>query len=186
MKKAAAFLLALLLPLLFAACDFGDMHTDDPKQYSRKDGEITVGYFPETLDGYTVNSYSYTTYRYMDTCTEIFLDLTVSEEQLQSLLSQVKNYPRSHTEQKAYYDSNYNEIVFCDTYSVSEYSDNRNVGNAEITKVIYNEKTHNIIFEYFYAFDSGVYPLNKVAYFQRFHINEQEYIAHVSSYFESD
>ena len=38
-------------------------------------------FLPDDLDGYTVNAYSYTLYNYLDICYEIFLDITVTEEQ---------------------------------------------------------------------------------------------------------
>ena len=50
--------------------------------------------------------------------------------------------------------------------------------NADVQKVIYNPATGNVIFEYFDAFDTGVYELKDVAYFQHFEINQEEYKAY--------
>lgn len=184
MKKCLLLVLTLLLSLSLTACYFGDKHTTDPNQYQRNDGERNITYLPESIDNYTVNNYSYTTYRFFDTCTEIFLDITVSEEQYRQLMENAKKYSKDFTEQTAYYDKNYIEIVFSDDYALDDdtTADERNVGNADIEKVIFDKNKHNIIYEYFYAFDTGVYPLKNVAYFNRFNIDENEYMQYAENY----
>ena len=69
-------------------------------------------FLPETLDGYTVNAYSYTLYNYFDICYEIFLDLTVTEEQFTVLIERAEGYSDARTSRTAYYDEAYTEIIF--------------------------------------------------------------------------
>ena len=186
MKRLIRFLLAAALLLLCNGCDtaelgWGTSHVADPAHYGNQGNYIELpDYFPEAVSEYTVNSYSYTLYAYMDICYEIFLDLTVTEAQFDSLLLHVRALPNIQMEREAYYAEGYYEIVFQDSYSLNPDEqferDPATVWNANIEKVIYNPETFHIIFERFDAFDSGVYPLNEVAYFNRFEIDPYEYV----------
>lgn len=186
MHRLIRFFLAAAMLLLCTGCDtaelgWGTNHITDPAQYGNVENYIELPeYFPETITEYTVNSYSYTLYAYMDVCYEIFLDLTVTETQFDSLLLRIRSLPDVQSEREAYYAEGYYEIIFRDSYSINtdEHFENdpANVWNAKIEKVIYNPETFHIIFESFDAFDSGVYPLNEVAYFNRFEIDPYEYV----------
>lgn len=186
MKLRLPFLLLLPTCLsLFSCSDVGSKFTDDPLDY----GEIALfltfpTYFPENLDGFVVNAYSYRLENYMDTCYEIFLDLTVTGAQLETLIAHVKDY-KTYQEHSAYYQASYQEIVFENTYEVHQVAEDTSeefprVGLADIEKVIYNEATGSIVFTCFHAHDTGVYRLDQLAYFSRFSINELEYIQHLN------
>jgi hypothetical protein len=121
----------------------------------------------------------------MDICYEIFLDISVTEEQLDRLIADAKSYGE-YTESEAYYCDGYFEIVFEDYYRSSDYVyseegvEEKNVGWADIEKTVYNPETLNIIFVCFHANDSGVYDLDDLEYFKRFSIDEKEYEAALS------
>ena len=188
MKKIISVIIIICVSVLLSSCDFGDYHITDPDKYNPKDGNLTVYYFPESIDKYTVNSYSYNTYRYLDTCTEIFLDITATEKQFENIIQTAEKSSENPVIKQAFYDSDYNEIVFSDYYSKSDDSEKekQSVGNAEIKKIIYNKKSLNIIFEYFYAVDTDVYPLDEVEYFKHFNISENDYLLHSESYYIDD
>lgn len=168
----------------------GDYHITDPDKYSRKDAYRVIEYFPESIDDYQVNSYSYNAYNFLDSCTEIYLDITATDKQFDQIVQDAEKSKEVASVKPAFYDSDYTEIIFCDNYEkadndVDEYSKGQSpIGNAEIKKIIYNEKTHNIIFEYLYAADSNIYPLDEVVYFKHFHISEDDYVKHADSYYE--
>ena len=179
-------LLCLLLSVvLLAGCvsDWGTMHVTDPAQYGKVESYITVpACFPDVIEEYTVNAYSYTLYSYMDVCYEIFLNLTVTQEQLQTLLSDIRQLS-GWREQEAWYAEGYCEIVFHDSYSLCPDSAQKtnlsNVWNARIEKVVYHPQTGHIVFESLNAFDSVVYPLSEVAFFNCFGITQERYVNHI-------
>lgn len=140
-------------------------------------------FLPDDLDGYTVNAYSYTLYNYFDICYEIFLDLTVTEEQFTVLIERAEGYSDARTSRTAYYDEAYTEIIFTDVYERWEAEDNdgaEQVGWADIDKIIYNPDTRNIIYVAFHANDTGVHDVENVAYFQRFGITPDAYVEHLA------
>ena len=197
MKKRLALILAIGCtflfggcygsPLIFGGCDIvplfflmmssgmGTYYVTDPAQYGQFEEYVQaeIDYFPESIADYTVHSYSYTRYEYMDSCYEVFLDITVSQEQFDALIKQAKSENRKSHEKSAYYADGYREIVYVDEY---EGFGDGYVGYATIDKVIYNPETLNIIYESFHAHDTGVYPLSDFAYFKRFSIKETEYV----------
>ncbi|MBQ6262635.1 MAG: hypothetical protein IJK58_03880 [Clostridia bacterium] len=186
------FLMMLFMIVVGVICLFGvllmsmseDVHVTDPAEYSRVDGGKTVSFFPESVEEFTINRYSYTAHRFLDDTCEIFLDITVTNEQFDRLITEARGYP-GVLEEPAYYDGDYTEIVFTDYYVLNDDpipNDVNRVGNAHISKVIYNEKNHNIIYEYLYALDSGSYPVYEVEYFNRFAIWEVEYSENCSNF----
>ena len=148
------------------------------------DLEDVPSFLPESIEGYTVNAYSYTLYSYMDTCYEIFLDITVEETEFDRLLQEAKTYSNSYVERSADYCDGYTEIVFMDVYETDvheKYPDDvEQVGWADIEKVIYNPHTSSIVYVVFHANDTGVYEVADVAYFYRFSINADDYFQKVS------
>ena len=188
MKKVLSLVFVSIFVLLLTACDFGDYHYDDPKDYRRTDGSFLIKYFPKSINDFTVNSYSYNTYRFLDTCTEDFLDITVTADQFDELIQGAKDAMGIYIEQTAYYNPDYTEIIQkyeYDSYIHDLYSYNSgSVDRADIYKVIYNKKTNNIIYEYFYGIDSDVYPISEIAYFNRFNISSAEYLDHCYSPYE--
>ncbi|MGN0557985.1 MAG: hypothetical protein ACI4IS_00865 [Acutalibacteraceae bacterium] len=186
MKKTICIILSALMLLAFAGCDrvFGKKQVTDVSEYGKAESYVNFpAFFPQSIEAYSVNSYSYTLYDYLDLCYEIFLDISATEEQFNSLISEIKSDEGIKAEHKAYYANGYYEIVFEDNYSINEQNDTKinsedkslRVGNADIKKVVYNPKTYNIIFECFDAKDTGVYLLSEVSYFNRFGIDQYEY-----------
>ncbi len=187
MKKQVLSLICLLMIfcLLLVGCDigFGTKYVSDPAEYGRWESYLDVpSFFPDSIDAYEVNVYSYTLYAYMDICYEIFLDITVSEEQMAQLIASAKSAGSCY-EQAAYYADGYRELVFCNEYALHPHPDEDDVPRvwqANVKKVIYNLQTNNIIYVDLFCFDSGVYELKDVEYFARFGIKEAEYVAHIT------
>ena len=190
MKKWIASALMLAILFSFSGCVFlflltcKSERTDDPRDYYSDDCyEKITPWMPESLEPYPVNGFFFGMDLYLDLCYEIFLDLTVTEEQLESILSEAReNMPLS--ERDAYYAQGYREIVFEDHYEMissdQEYVDSAaNVGWADIEKVIYDPEALNVVFVCFHANDTGVYNLSDVAYFKRFDIRHEEYVLYV-------
>ena len=162
---------------------FGSQKITDPAEYGNFGVIDAPFFFPESTEGYIVNSYSYTLELYLDICYEIFLDLTVSEEEMTKLTSAARSKAGYKYESKPYYDNGYTEIVFNDIYSegpVDDTTGEGSVGYAIIEKIIYNKENGNIIYVQFIAYDYSVYALSDVAYFNRFKINDIEYISHLN------
>lgn len=174
--KCLFFLLIVISMLLsLSGCDFGSKRITDIEQYGKFESYIELPeFFPDSVENYTVNSYAYNLESWMDTCYEIFLDITVSKDQFEELLA-------GHTGQAAEcdYASGYYEVVFEDSYDIfdGEESEDQVVGFADIEKIIYNPEIYRIVFVAFHANDTGVYPLKDVAYFNCFDIDENEYVA---------
>ena len=165
------------LVLLLTGCDFGSKRITDIEQYGKIESYIEMPeFFPESVENYTVNAYAYNLESWMDTCYEIFLDITVTEEQFEEFLSD-----KADQAKEAYYAEGYYEIVMEDSYDVyaDDKDDEQAVGYADIEKIVYNPETHHIVFVVFHANDMGVYPLEDVAYFNCFDIDENEYAEHI-------
>lgn len=168
---------------LCCGCAFGTKYVTDIAQYGKiEHADAFPSFFPKTVDDLTVNDYRYTLYSFMDTCYEIFLDVTVTEAQLEQLIASAKTCGMAYAEQEAYYAEGYREIVFTNAYRLDSTDGSENVGNAKIDKVVYHPQTGHIVFESFDAFDSGVYPLDEVAYFVRFDIDQEEYARYADTY----
>ena len=194
MKKACASIVLFLCVGGVIACavllcafflSMGTTYETSVSQYGawKDDLEDVPSFLPESIEGYTVNAYSYTLYSYMDTCYEIFLDITVEETEFDRLLQEAKTYPNSYVERSADYCDGYTEIVFMDVYEkyqTDDPDDLEQVGWADIEKVIYNPHTSSIVYVVFHANDTGVYDVADVAYFNRFSINADDYFQKVS------
>lgn len=183
--------LILTLTLLFAtltSCEarrlgFGSQKITDPLEYGDFGVIDAPAFFPEKTEGFTVNSYAFTLELYFETCYELFLDLTVSREQLDKLLARARVQAGFKYEETSFYNTSYREIVYSDYYVEGVTDDStgeRSVGYALIEKVIFNEATGNIIYVSFVANDWGVYSLSDVEYFNRFKIDEKEYVEHLN------
>lgn len=191
MKKIIPLIaLIMIFPILslsLCSCDmgfigFGSLYVTDPEEYGSWEDYLDIpNFLPPSLDGLTVNGYSYTIHSYMDTCFEIFLDITVSVEQLQLIIANAKDSRGFLCEKGAYYAEGYRELVFEDHYEIFRGEDDkeRNVGWADIEKIVYNPEALNVVYTVFHANDTGVYPLDEVAYFGRFGILEDEYVASI-------
>lgn len=181
MKNGVKYLVSaiIVIAMIFSlsGCDFGSKRITNIEEYGKFESYIELPeFFPNSVEEYTVNNYAYNLESWMDTCYEIFLDITVSKDQFEELLS-------GHTGQavECYYASGYYEVVFEDSYDLFDGEENGDqvVGFADIEKIIYNPETYRIVFVAFHANDTGVYPLKDVAYFNCFDIDENEYVAHL-------
>ena len=194
MKKACTSIVLFLCvggviacAVLFCAffLSMGTTYETSVSQYGawKDDLEDVPSFLPESIEGYTVNAYFYTLYSYMDTCYEIFLDITVEETEFNRLLEEAKTYSSSYIERSADYCDGYTEIVFMDVYEKHQTDDPDDVGQvgwADIEKVIYNPHTSSIVYVAFHANDTGVYEVVDVAYFNRFSINADDYFQRVN------
>ena len=183
MKKIRSLLATVLMLIMICSllgCDmqWGSKYITDPKEYGKWESYLDIpSFLPSEIDEYKVNSYSYTLLAYFDICYEIFVDISVTEEQFNQLINNAKANPDYLYEKDAYYSDGYKEIVFQDYYKIYHREDDvePNVGWADIEKVVYNPETLNIIYVSFHANDTGVYYLDEVEYFNRFSIQEADY-----------
>lgn len=184
-KRILAIVLTLLCVFSFSGCRLlvlvpfliamGTFYETDSGTYKEALEYIdSPAFFPDTIEDYTVNGYAWTRYEYMDTCVELFVELTVTEAQLTELIDVARRSGRVLAQREAYYAQGYIEIVFSDEYYIDDTE--TNVGNAYIQKMIYNQETGNVVYEHFDAFDTGVYEVKDVAYFNRFGIEQTEYV----------
>ena len=175
--RSVTMAIILLMLLSLSGCDFGSKRITDVEQYGQLESYIALPeFFPDSVEGYTLNAYAYNLESWMDTCYEIFLDIIVSKDQFDKLLSD-----RTGQAAECYYASGYYEVVFEDSYDLFDGEENGDqvVGFADIEKIIYNPETYRIVFVAFHANDTGVYPLKDVAYFNCFDIDENEYVEHL-------
>ena len=183
MKKYRFVLVCLIIiiAITLTSCNkfWGAKYVTNPKKYGKWETYLDIPTFlPDSIEDYQVNSYSYTLYALMDICYEIFVDISVTEEQFYQLIKNAEDHPDYLYKKDAYYSTGYTEIVFQDSYEIYHREDDvePNVGWADIEKVIYNPETLNIIYVCFHANDTGVYNLDEVAYFSRFSILEEDYV----------
>ncbi len=189
MKRLIVLIIAIVLCL--SGCSALSLLSDvladtnvkitDPAKYGEADERAPFpDYFPTSVDDYTVNSYSYTVLG-GDPRHEVFLDITVTQEQFDDLLSKVKAYDESYYQTRAYYADGYYEIVFEDhTSDITDYPVNRSGKKADyistftsIQKVVYNPETLNMVYVDFIIYDA--YPINEIEYFSRFDIDWETY-----------
>lgn len=184
-RTLALVLLVTVLSASLLSCEaryvgFGSQKITDPAEYGDFGYIDAPSFFPKSIDGYKINAYSFTIENYFAECYEIFLDITVSPDKLDSLIASAKIGGGFKYEREAYYANGYRELVFSDYYESGSQSDDgtSQVGYAWIEKVIFNPETGNIAYVAFIANDWSVYSLSEVEYFNKFKINEAEYIEH--------
>ena len=176
-RRILLVLMIISIVTALSGCDFGSKRISDIEQYGQYESYIELpDFFPTSVEGYAVNAYAYNLESWMDTCYEIFLDITVTESQFEELLSEVIDQG-----EECYYSEGFYEVVFEDSYDIFTEENNAQqvVGYADIEKVIYDPETYRIIYVTFHANDTGVYPLEDVAYFNCFDIVETEYVKHI-------
>ena len=159
----------------------GTFRYDSIEKYQliRKDPFYNAEFIPCDTDEYTINDFSFINYVYLDTCFEVFLNITVNEEQFEELISQAKSHGE-FIEQNTWYADGYTEIVFEDDYHSGDSTNlEKNVGWATIEKIIYNRETLNIIYVCFHSWDTCVYDVDDVQYFNHFNIDPEAYIEHL-------
>ncbi len=167
--------------LVVGMSTMGTHYYENPEDYG-KDWVEEPTYMPDSIDELKVETYSYTLYEYFDTCYEIFLDVTVAEDEFDSVLAQVRASGEYICEQEAPYADGYIEIVFENLYEnnkaiIGDGEDQyEQVGYACIEKVIYNRETLSIIFVSIHAHDTGVYDIKDLEYFTYFSIAPEDYI----------
>lgn len=182
MKSKRLFSLIIIVCLSLSSCGvFGTFKTDDVNEYCKNLAIAPCSFLPESIEKYHINKYSCTKYVYLDICQEIFLDITVTEEQLKEIIKESQQNSNYKYEKSSYYNEEYKEIVFQDVYTV-DYENGEATNNvewADIDKIIYCEKTLNVIFVCFHANDSFVHNVDEVEYFKKFSIDQEEYVANI-------
>jgi len=169
-KKLLALILSVLLSL--AGCE---KYTVDVAEYGQVANYITFpDYFPESVDTYEVNGYSYRLYSYMDICYEIYLDVSVEKEEMDRLIAVAKEKRPAYSEWEADYANGYREIIFQDVFTSYD-PEAEAVGEADIEKIVYDPDTGDMVFVRIYSVDAGVYPVAELAYFNRFDISAETY-----------
>jgi len=180
--KILSMIMSFFAVLIF--CLTGtDVTVTDVEQYGEVNEIVDFPeFFPESVAEYNVNDYCYSEVYYFDPCYELFLDITVTREQFDSLISEAKADESLFYEKQAYYADGYYEIVFDDYSSDSEESPEKGSqeydtyyidGFTDIRKIVYNPDTLNIVFECLYLRDA--YDLNRIEYLNRFDIDWNEY-----------
>ena len=123
MKRKLYLFLLLIVCALLSSCEmqFGYKKIENSDEYGKWESYLNVADFlPESIEDYTVNKYSYTLDAWLDICFEIYLDITVTEEQFNILISEAKSKYNFLEEKTAYYNENYHEIIFEDYYKIFE------------------------------------------------------------------
>ena len=117
MKKYLSLFLFLFTLIFSLTSCMGTFRYDSIEKYQliRNDPFYNSEFIPHDTNEYTINNFSFITYVYLDTCYEVFLDITVTEEQFKDLTSKAKSYGE-FVEQNAWYANGYFEIVFEDDY----------------------------------------------------------------------
>ena len=182
-NKLILFLVLVQICILLCGCDvyFGRKHVTNPEKYGKIESYLDFPkYFPESIKEYEVNAYSYHVISYFDTCHEVFLDVQLTKEQFDEVISSVREKNEIRYEQEAYYADGYYEIVIQDYFDYRQ-SDAEDVDWATIEKVIYNPETFHVVFECLHAHDSGVYDVDQVEYFNLFSIKQSEYYEHAKA-----
>ena len=181
MKNTVYLVFISFLFLILSGCElvYGNTKIEDPSRYGEQSLIGFAEFLPESIEEYEVNKYYYNSYAYFDYCQEIFLDITVTEIQFEQIIEEARRKSDFKLERDAYYADGYVEIIYDDYYHINSNNKTNNVSWADIDKIIYNEKTLNIIYVCFHANDSYVYPLNEFEYFNRFSINEYEYVENI-------
>ena len=161
--------------LNFNQVAFGSYYTEDVSEYGDYVKKYEApAFLPDTLDDVTVVKYCYTVEAYFSRAVEIYLEVTVPEENFNDYISDIMSSDQTHTTKTAYYDPTYTEIIFKDEYEIYEYEEI--VGLADVQKVIYSPDTCTVIFECLYVDESALLYLDQVVYFARFEIDEYEYV----------
>ena len=174
MKKLLALILSILLSL--AGCE---KYTIDVAQYGQVANYITFpDYFPEAVDTYQVNGYSYRLYSYMDICYEIYLDISVEIEEMERLIATAKEKRPVYSEGEADYARGYREIVFRNAFTPYG-PEAKTVSEADIEKIVYDPDRGDMVFVRIYSVDAGVYPVAELAYFNRFDISAETYTENI-------
>ena len=174
MKKLLALILSVLLSL--SGCE---KYTVDVAEYGQVANYITFpDYFPETVDTYQVNGYSYRLYSYMDICYEIYLDISVETEEMERLIATAKEKRPVYSEQEADYARGYREIVFRNAFTLYG-PEGETVSEADIEKIVYDPDRGDMVFVRIYSVDAGVYPVSELVYFNRFDISAETYTENI-------
>ena len=163
--------------LIGAAIRISDTVTD-PSEYGNVHDSVQIPfYYPESITEYTVNSYFYAIEKDTALCYEIFLDLTVSEDELTSFISSITSDRRKKTITDSYNYVGYKEIVFFDEYAIAtdRLFSKTAIEAANIEKVLYSEENQRIIFVLLYIEENSGYHYDEIEYFKKLNIDPTNY-----------
>ena len=82
-----------------------------------------------------------------------------------------------YTQVNAYYNASYIELIHRDSFD-SRNIDSNYTTSSNIEKLIYNEETKIIIYEFFHS--AASFDFEEIYYFNRFNINAYEYNSYVN------
>lgn len=170
----------VLWSAIFGTSDISERITD-PEKYGEFHDSVNVpAYFPGDISGYTVNNYCYAIEKGTYLCYEIFLDITLSEEDFTKVLSAVTSDGRTKVIKGAYHSDKYNDVIFSDefTYDLHSY-----VEKANIEKVIYSEEKSRIIFTLLYVEENSFYHIDNVEFFKKLNITPEAYASRKTNEF---
>ena len=133
-------------------------------------------FFPSDITNDEVVNYHYY-YRYnWDLNFEIYLEIKVNEGKFDYLIDKYKN-DYDYTQVNAYYNASYIELIHRDSFD-SRNIDSNYTTSSNIEKLIYNEETKIIIYEFFHS--AASFDFEEIYYFNRFNINAYEYNSYVN------
>ena len=188
MLRILSFIITIVMVIASAfGCETGlytdDYYTDSKDDYGKYQNTAELPeFFPKNLDGLTVNSYGYRDMSFGDSSYEIFLCVTVPDEDaFYAMIDKGLTNSKMKVHTAAFYNSEYMEIIFEDSYLIYEDADVEDtygelVGAANIAKIIYSEKTKCIVYEYLLVDDTGIYYVDDIMYFNFFSITESDYV----------
>ena len=188
-KKIYCFLSFLLYFPIFILSFFsflivGPSTTNDFNNYLKFDRVLKErwtktlnDFFPSDITNDEVVNYHYY-YRYnWDLNFEIYLEIKVNEGKFDYLIDKYKN-DYDYTQVNAYYNASYIELIHRDSFD-SRNIDSNYTTSSNIEKLIYNEETKIIIYEFFHS--AASFDFEEIYYFNRFNINAYEYNSYVNA-----
>ena len=148
----------------------------DPQKYGDFHRTVEIpDYYPESLSAYTVNDYCYFIEKNSRLCYEVFIDITLSENEFSEMLSSVNADSRKKSVKDAFHSPGYKDVIFYDEYEFSDETSFDAVESAHIEKVIYSEAESRIIFVLLYIEQYSYYEVEKIEFFKKLKIDPSQY-----------
>ena len=168
---------------IFSFSYTGPSITSNFKNYLKFDKEIKNRYseqlntfFPKNINKDEVIKYYYFYEHEWDLNFEIYLEIKVEDSKFNNLIIEYMNN-NTYYMLDAYYNDSYIELIKNDNISFDNINKNY-TSFAFVEKLIYNEDTNIIIYEYLHVEDP--FDFEEIYYFNRFNINAYEYNSYVN------
>ena len=133
-------------------------------------------FFPKNINKDEVIKYYYFYEHEWDLNFEIYLEIKVEDSKFNNLIIEYMNN-NTYYMLDAYYNDSYIELIKNDNISFDNINKNY-TSFAFVEKLIYNEDTNIIIYEYLHVEDP--FDFEEIYYFNRFNINAYEYNSYVN------